>query len=97
MSDNNERISSAQEWAVLFTSQGKERFRALGGNQQLSDWSYAVSVPARKGRTAKELAEEVRASAVKKIFQECQKDGLGLSLEDIQTLGTHEHLEGSRR
>ncbi|MBJ6136397.1 hypothetical protein [Marinobacter litoralis] len=97
MSENSEHITSAQEWSVRFTSQGKEKFRALGGSQQLSDWSYAVSVPAREGRTEKELVEEVRALGSKKIFQECQKDGLEVSLEDIRTLETHENLEGSRR
>lgn len=97
MSENNEHITSAQEWSVWFTTQGKEKFLALGGNQQLSDWNYAVSVPAREGRTEKELVEEIRALGVKKIFQECQKVGLEVSLDDIQTLETHENLEGSMR
>lgn len=97
MPQNNENITSAQEWTVRFSTLGKEKFCALGGNQKLSDWSYAVSVPAREGRTNKELVEEVRALGVEKIFQKCKKDGLDVALDDIRTLGTHINLEGSMR
>jgi len=97
MVKKNDHITSEQEWSVRFTAQGKQRFLSLGGSPQLSDWSFYVSVPEREGRTEKELVNEIRALSVKKIYEECQKDGLELSLEDVKSLKSYENLESSKQ
>jgi hypothetical protein len=96
MTDQDEHITAAQEWLVRFTSQGKEVFQSIGGSPQLSNWSFRVLVPAKDGRTEKDLVEEIRSLGVEKIHQECLKDGLQISPSDLQPLNSHEYLNGSK-
>ena len=97
MTSSNDYIAAAQEWSVRFKDKGKNLFQSLGGSEHLCDWHFRVTVPKQEGRTEKELVEEVRTLAIDSIYKKCQKDGLDISIDDLNQLNSNEYLEGSMK
>ena len=95
--ENETIITEAQSWAIRFKREAALKFIELGGTDQLSRWSFVVSVPENLNRTESELVNEVRSLGVQKIYEGCQKDGITIPLSDLQQFNNHESLEATRQ
>jgi|GEM_PF-5249232 hypothetical protein len=80
-------------WSVTLTNQGQSEFKEIAGNSQLLYWCFLIQVPEQKGRTQRELCEQVRRAAVEEIARQCRKDGLSASLDELTLLETHDMLD----
>jgi hypothetical protein len=97
MVENNEDITSKQEWRIRFTETGQKKFRSFGGPQNLSESVFDISVPEQKGRTGANLFDEILALGIIEICEKCQKFGIDICLEDIQSLKSRENLVAKQK
>ena len=97
MVENNEDITSQQEWKIGFTDTGQKKFRSFGGPQDLSKWVFDILVPEQKGRTGANLFDEILALGIIEICEKCQKFGIDICLEDIQSLESGENLVAKQK
>lgn len=92
----NEFVTEAQTWSVRFKTEAKSKFIEMGGTPQLSRWSFIVEVPENPNRTEGELLAEIHSLGVSKIREHCEKEGLKISLSDLQQFNNQESLNATR-
>lgn len=80
-------------WCVTITHQGQSKFKDVTGKSLPLYWGFLIQVPGQKGRTQRELCEQVRCAGVEEIARQCRKDRLPVSLDELAPLENHDMLD----